>query len=242
MKSFTLVAVMFCVPALGADPMQEVRSRLETVDSYAATEWIQSQGSPLEVAKLYNELVKKFYFEDKGAKTLAIIGPAGVQYALLKSLETTDQQIAIELKGMAKTIAYKVASNSWPGWGDEGVKITPYEMAIGLNAAKANLRLGAELDRPKDKMSGAHWLLGAQLLANGQPKAAIESFKTAAVLSEEIGDKSTAEMNRGYIAISEGSKEKLEASIQSLQAMTGDENAKFYADQLRTASRILWKQ
>ena len=134
--------------------------------------------------------VKKLYWADKGAKNLVLIGNAGINHLLNKANEVnnSDPTHATELKAWAKTIAYDVGANTWPGWNDEGVTISDTEMYAGLNAAKLNLKLGLELDKPKDKISIAHWLLGAHYLAAKNYDAAANSFTTSLEISKGLKD------------------------------------------------------
>jgi hypothetical protein len=41
----------------------------------------------------------------------------------------------------AKTIAFNVGANTWPGWGDEGVEISCDQRKAGLAAAMLSHRL-----------------------------------------------------------------------------------------------------
>ena len=88
---------------------------------------------------------------------------AGIHRALFEAdrVPTADPDAAEALRGQAKTIAYDLGANLWPGWQDEGIVLTPADLTTGLEAARLNLRLAEQLGRPALPRCNAHWLLGA---------------------------------------------------------------------------------
>lgn len=223
--------------------METINAKIANENIYSAIDYINSVGNDTEVAKTYSMAVKKLYWADKGAKNLVLVGNAGINYLLTKASESKDTNKATELKSWAKTIAYDLSANTWPGWGDEGVIISKAEMYAGLHAAKLNLTLATELNKPKDKVSIAHWLLGAHYLADKNYAESANSFSVAINISSELNDHTSMQLNSGYLAITkilsgdnEG-KTALTKAINELEAI-GSKDSEFYIQQLNTALKI----
>ena len=64
----------------------------------------------------------------------------------LASVNAHDPETAAGLKKIARMIAFNVGANSWPGWGDDGVEISPDQRQAGSEAATLSLRLVNELN------------------------------------------------------------------------------------------------
>jgi hypothetical protein len=227
--------------------MQELRRRLDTVDRYSAVQYVLSQGgSDEDIAGRFAKLVRDLYWAEKGARGLVIIGQAGITFCLSRAeaLRAEQPERSRELLGLAKAIAYDLGANTWRGWGDEGVVIADADRIAGYDAARLNLRLGLDLERPKDKIALAQWLLGAHEMGAGDFEAALTSFRGSAALQREVGDEVSARLSDGYEGItrilagqSTEGQAQLDAALAFLDADSGDA-AKFSAQQLRTAQLI----
>jgi len=79
---------------------------------------------------------------------MAAVGKAAVRYHLRQSELERDVAAAVKLRTAAKRMAYNVAANCWPGWGDEGVVIEAAHIDVGLELAMLSLRLVEELAGP----------------------------------------------------------------------------------------------
>ncbi len=229
--------------------METIKQKITDESIYSAIEYINSIGDDIEVAKTYSMAVKKLYWADKGARNLVLIGHAGINHLLNKANEVneTDPAQATELKSWAKTIAYDVGANTWPGWNDEGVTISDTEMYAGLNSAKLNLKLGLSLDKPKDKIAIAHWLLGAHYLAAKNFDESANSFTAAINISKDLKDETSTLLSTGYLAIAKilsGNKTEGESvfnkSIEGLEVI-GTKDSEFYVQQLKTALAVFSK-
>jgi hypothetical protein len=76
-------------------------------------------------------------------------------------------------------LSYDIASFTWPGWNEPGVIVTPTLLAAGLEAARLNFNLAQEVQSPEGVRKAAHFILGAQLLAAGEPAEAIRIWSTS---------------------------------------------------------------
>jgi hypothetical protein len=226
-----------------------VRRMLAQGDSYRVLEFIQSLGEPEKVAGLYGALAHHYARNENDLALSARMAQAGIRFALTEAqrIAKSNPEGATSLRAQAKTIAYNLAANTWPGWGEEGVEPTPEQMAIGWDAAKLNLRLAVALKKGPEKEAHAYWIIGAHEMAAGEYEAAAESFHVAAAKGREAGIPSSELMAQGYRAVArilaEDTPERraeLEAAKAALKkrADEGDEDAGFYLPQLDTALRI----
>lgn len=221
--------------------MTEIRDLLRAGDSFAAIEHIQRHGNPLEIAARYQALVPELYWKARDLPAVVAIGRAGILYCLGQSLTAGASPEDVEkLRSIAKELAYNVASFTWPGWEEPGIYPTPDEIALGRDCAKLNLRLAIELKKPPERVSMAHWLIGAHALAADDHETAEKEFQ----LALDVSPATDAAINMGYLAIARlcrnpsdaAARTSFDGIIAQLKSRT-DEDAKDYLAQLLTARR-----
>jgi hypothetical protein len=246
------VSVVLLARAFSADKEEDLerarvladtKERLDEGDRYLVVQSLNSGEDPEEVAGKYSNLVMDFYWKEHDLPRVTFFANAGMQYCLTEADRLGEErpETVDKLKSTAKAIAYNLASFTWPGWDEEGITITDTDLAVGLDAARLNLRLAEELSKPVSAVSAAYWVLGAQLMAANHLEEAEEAFTHAADKSEEAGDEAGRYMNLGYIGIAkilEGS-DKTEGQRQFEEAvdgltMDGSEEAEFYRGQLKS--------
>ncbi len=226
--------------------LARVRDILESKDAYAAAEYVQRLGPPPEVAKAYAQLVMDLYGKAKDAAAVVEVGRAGILYVLTRAedLAATDPEKASAWRAHAKSIAYNVGSFTWPGWGEEGIRLTDDLVRAGREAADLDLRLAEELDEPAGARAAAHWLVGAHRLARGDFDGASEAFGSARDMSHKANDVDGERMAVGYTALAHAldgeadGADQLAAALYDLRRRT-TENATFYADQIEKAKPAL---
>jgi len=219
-------------------------------DSTAAFTQLETAGAPDVVAQRYGALAQHLYNDRKDVPAMILAARAGIQFNLQRAreLDATDKKTADQFRGHAKTIAYNLAANCWPGWMEQGITITVTERAIGLDAARLNLRLAVELRRPPEPLAHAHWLLGAQLLAAKQFDAAAVQFAESALKFAEAKKSTEEKMSLSYEKLvrriqhadDANRQEALKQSLVALQALHNDD-ARFFAEQIRTAEKVFAK-
>lgn len=224
----------------------ETKKRLE-VSLESANQWIQSLGSPAEVCDIYDQAVRDLYWLDKGSKSLVVIGRSGIEFCLQSAHRASTTSASDSFKAQAKTIAYNVAANSWPGWGDDGVVIADEEIKAGLAAAELNLKLALELKKPDDKVAGAYWLLSALQLALGLYPQSLASIDQGIFYSQKTADPLPIAFNEGFkslvllasgeMAAGKALYARATTQLQNLKS----EDAQSYLGQLATAKRIFVK-
>lgn len=225
--------------------LKETLQLAKTKDSFSAFAHLEKSGQAEEVITWYSSLVRVCYFQEKNVPLMTMFGRRGIQYGLEQAEQTDSPESADKLKSTAKEISYNVGVNTWPGWEDEGITITPSDLTIGLDAARTNLRLAIELKRDAVPMTDAHWLVGAQLLAAGETEKASEQFHQATEIAKKANLTDREWMVRGYIAIAQqldqSTRTDGDAALQEATKKLRDletEDAKFWADQLESVSRL----
>jgi hypothetical protein len=213
----------------------------------AACRYLESQGDPLAVADQYAKAARSLYNDRKDVSTMLALGQSGVAYALRKALdlEASDAHKSKTLKEIAKTLAFNVSANAWPGWNDEGVAVTRDHIDSGLNLAQTCKRLVEELDLGPKRLANAYWLIGAHYLASGHLSEAAAAFDASAAGYRAAGDVAAEGMIRGYRALTQklgsaaglAAERELQRAYAELDAIGSDE-ARFYRAQISTADRV----
>jgi hypothetical protein len=234
--------------ALNKEPtaMEEHASKLaDELDVYAAVEYLSEQEDLVAAVKTLNALGQKAYWDQKDIGRCVTYGRAGVQLGLVEGrrVAKTDPELSEQLLGQAKAVSYNLASFAWPGWGEEGIVLSPSDISMGFDAAKLNLRLAIELKRGADPMGKAHWMLGAYYLAVEDPEAAKEQFGIAADFEREASPEGKGLLSEGYRVvtdlIAQPDESKLSAELAQIQDQLRKlEDGAFFADQLSTALRV----
>jgi hypothetical protein len=229
---------------------QEVLKVWAEQDSIAAFAKLEASGPPELVAQRYGALAQDLFNDRRDLPRMILAARAGIQFSLQRAreLDATNEKDAAQFRGHAKTVAYNLGANCWPGWMEPGITITLTERVIGLDAARLNLRLAVELQRPSETLGHAHWLLGAQLLAADQFDAAAIHFAKAAQLFKESKKPAEEHMALSYEKLTRRlqqagdpkNQEALKQSLATLELLDNDD-ARFFAEQIRTAEKAFAK-
>lgn len=186
------------------------------------------------------------YWEHKDVAGVAAMSRVCIAEALAAAERVKREGAAEEAKQwstVAKKLAYNLASFTWTGWREEGVTIGEAERVAGLEAAKLNLRLARELERPPRALANALWVLGAQYLAAAGFEEAMAAFETGSVYAQKAGDALQERMLEAFGLLSDvaagegGQRGALDAAVAALEA-EGSEDATEYARQLRVATDV----
>jgi tetratricopeptide (TPR) repeat protein len=214
----------------------------------AGCQFIETTGDPIAVASAYNDFAQALYRQNKDVQHMIEAGRRGTKYALdhADGVKSDGPETAAKLREIAKTISFNVGANTWPGWGDDGIKIALDQRKAGIEAAALSLRLVDELNLGPQRMGTAHWLVGAHHIAAGHPEAALASLEEAARAFASAGDRLSEMMARGYCALARKLCPETQAAAQAeldqvLQHLgqEGSKAATFYQRQIAVADRIL---
>jgi hypothetical protein len=239
--TFALLLSALLTPVVAQEKKESltvvVRRMLALGDSYRVLEFIQSLGDAEKVSGLYGALAHHYARNENDLALSVAMAQAGIRYALTVAQQIAEQdpEGAGSLRAQAKTIAYNLAANTWPGWGEEGVEPTPQQIAIGWDAAKLNLRLAVALKKGPKKEAHAYWIIGAHELAAGRYDAAAGSELMAQ------GYRAVARILADDTPERRAELEQAKAALQK-RADEGDEDAGFYLPQLDTALRVFLKR
>ncbi|QGM44941.1 hypothetical protein [Methylocystis heyeri] len=228
------------------DYLGRVRDALDAGGVEAIIALLNENDNPKRAAAVFGELLQNLYQTRKDVTGMIRVANAGVDFCLAQARQAADPADALDFRQTAKAIAYNAGANCWPGWGDEGVEIAPEHIEAGMELAEANRDLTRELQLGPEPMANATWLNGALRLAAGEPVAALAEFREARRLADAAGKTDLALMAAGYGALalkaapataSEGA-EQLDLALARLRE-SGSQEARFFADQIVTASKIL---
>jgi hypothetical protein len=231
------------------EPRATVDFALESIgrgDLSSAIGRVESNADAEQVGANYTQLIKILYAQHKDVTNMIAVGKAAVGYHLRQSELECDVAAAVKFKTAAKTLAYNVAANCWPGWGDEGVVIEAAHIDAGFELAIRALELVEELGLGPRQLGTARWLVGAFQLAAGRLDASLSSFGQARDAYASIRETTSVLLVDGYRAIAhrqapdraDHGVRELDEAIDRLMA-DGSKQARAFADQLRTAARIL---
>ena len=218
---------------------EQILAFFQSHDAFAAVELIQCDGNPFAIVQRYTSLIPDLYWKYKHLASVTMLSQAGIVYALGQAARTADAEQQNVLASAAKGLAYNLGSFTWPGWDEAGITITPADLALGLAAARLNLRLAIALQKPPAKVRNAHWLLGAQLLAAFSHQAALEEFR----LSLPSPTEKPEPLFEGYVELTRIIMKESDAAAAFdaiLAPLTGqtDKDSRFIHEQLTTARRV----
>jgi hypothetical protein len=226
-------------------PVALALEHIASGDLAGARHCLERESDCVKVSGHYAEVTKILYARNKDVRSMLALARAGIDYHLhaAERVAADDAALAITLRTAARTLAFNVSANSWPGWGDDGVVIAAADIEDGLQLAKLSLELVQELALGQQQLGTAFWLVGAFDLAAGRTDAALASFDRARGCYLSNGDQVQVLLIDGYRAIARGAVgDGPVASLEDVVAQLhrdGSRQAEFFAGQLRTAARIL---
>ncbi|WP_144995028.1 hypothetical protein [Polystyrenella longa] len=218
-----------------------------SVDSFEASTYLETTGEPLVVAYRYSELLHRLYFKEKNIPLMVSLGEAGIRFSLREAGRCSKSDAAQfrHLKGLAKTIAYNLGANTWPGWDEPGIEIDAFVLQAGYHAASLNRRLAKELNRGEEVLANAEWLVGAHQLASKAYASAEVSFQNTANLFRQVNKLDAALMAEGYVAITHilGPNENSTgiqdwAEVKKKLSEVDSDDARFYIEQIEIALQV----
>lgn len=227
------------------NPVHEEALRLAREgDTFLAFEYLEQGEDPVKVAVNYAQIAQQAYGGGDIQGTISF-SQAGIRYCSAQASQATDAEIASKLKDLAKIISFNLGTNTWPGWGESETELGSLEIAIGLDSARACLRLVEALELSPDQRGNAHWLVGAQSLALGRLADAIAAFERSAEAYGEGDEPLSVDLANGYRALAQKLEPATAATanhdFERIIAKLNDddsEDAQFFAEQLTTADRV----
>lgn len=250
MRRLLLIAVLAlsgiaaCAEEPAMDPLAVTAvEALAREDASAVAARIAAMPDARHAARVFSDALRVAYRAKEVAR-MSLIARAGIDWCLMRAdaLAATDAELAGALRGEAKTMAYNLGVNLWPGWKEPGIALSRSDLGIGLDAARLNLRLAIELKRDAMPLSNAHWLLGAQRLASGDHAGAEASFGDAEVAARQARNGDAEVMCWAYKALARvaagAQYQELESAVAALRER-GTADGRAFAEQVETAATVL---
>ena len=227
------------------DIIERAKNLLAEADLFATIDYLNQQVDPVSATEAYRDLVKHCYYQNKNLPAVIALSHAGIQFATVKAaaLFAEDRDLAQQLRAFARSMAYNLASYTWPGWDEPGIVVDDTAQAIGLQAARASVRLAHDLDKNPLAVSRAYWMLGVQQMAAGDLEAALGSLARASLYAEAAGEEADQLLAISFSALARWLQAPQEEVLRvALHATRGDlaqlEFGDFFVDQLDTAMRV----
>lgn len=140
----------------------------------------------------------------------------------------------------AVPMAYNLAANTWPGWGEGVGAIEGRHRRLGLEAARLNVALAAAAGLGPERRRNGYWILGAHLIAAGDLGAAADAFAASRDLAAEAGLDQAALMASGWIHVCGilAGRDETAALTAVGERLRGDRHGDLYADQYDAALEV----
>lgn len=201
--------------------------------------------SPLESIQHLCDLARDAYWKQKDLPAAIAHSQSAITQAFAEAARTTDSDLSLKLRGLAKAAAFNLASFTWPAWDEPGITVTPADQVIGREAAEINLHLALKLNRPPGPVANAYWLSGAHELAAANYDLALNLFAQYRLIAPTDDHRHLAD---GYTAITlltahrddAPASTQFDAAVSSLLALNTDDT-KFFADQLLSVRKFFIK-
>lgn len=208
--------------------LNEILSLCATRDRVAGIEFIARKPEFTNPAKTFLEVMRHYYWKLKDLPAAIEFGQAGAHFALFSAIraDTSDSNLAYQLRSSAKGLYYDLASFTWPGWDARGIKISAGDLAIGIDAARANLRIAHELNKDDLALSRAFWMLAGHEMCTRDYDASRQSYHNALRHAHAAGSKPDELLSAGFVRLTEllddqiaGEDAELNAILTQLQSL-----------------------
>jgi hypothetical protein len=133
--------------------------------------------SPEAFLTAARQIRQSLYWEKKDLASYVVVATHLLDTALSNAKGSSESAKFFGARSLG--LSFDIASFAWPGWNEPGVVVTPTLQAAGLEAARLNFKLAQGVESPEGVRKAAHFILGAQLLAAGEPAEAIRIWSTS---------------------------------------------------------------
>ncbi len=220
---------------------------LRAGDAYNAGLAMDSYGDPKTISNNYIQVSNYLYWTASDLPSCITFSQLGIDTSLAnaRQVQSSNPPLAAALQQSAATLAYNLASFTWPGWGEPGIEITPADLAKGFMAAEMAVQLRTQLNAEPQGMFDANWALGAHELARGRYREARAAFEKSLLIASGAGLRGSTLLARGYIGITKAAAKsdadqgeaELKEAKDALIAQ-GIEDGQSLVSQLDTAYRV----
>jgi hypothetical protein len=226
--------------------VDEVLQLIDSRDVFFAIEAMARDADVAGAAKLFHDCMKTLYWKRRDLSRCIVIGLAGVTFAMTRAIDAdakNEAELAYKLRSAAKAMCYDIASFTWNGWDEPGIAIGKAELAIGLDAAKANLRLAHELNKGDLPLSRAYWMLAGHQLSAGDRDAARLSYLEGEKHADAAESRPDALLARAFATLVDvlarpgdsGRRSQMDATLVELG---GERDGQAFVRQVHAAERV----
>ena len=218
--------------------METILRLLTEVDSAAVIDDLMTRPDPVAACKAIHQAMRETYWKRKDLAATVTLGRIGIQFAL-----AAGGQHGEALRGAAKAMCYDLASFTWPGWDEKGIAITASDLAVGLDAGRANLRLARELNKGNLPLSRACWMLAGQYLARRDYALAREHFGRGAACAVAAGSKADELLGLGFAAltdlVSSSGDSEAQRRVEEIKGqLKSEKDGEMFIKQIETAGMV----
>jgi len=188
--------------------------------------------SPEAFLAAARQVRQSLYWERKDLPSYVVVATHLLDTALANAERNSEDAEFFGARSLG--LSFDIASFTWPGWNEPGIVVTPALLAAGLEAARLNFKLAQKVQSPEGVRKAAHFILGAQLLAAGEPTEAIHVWSTS---PDEQGNHPWVLLAR---VVQGGDPAELDRVLAELQAQGGEAEA--MSKQIQTARSVFVHQ
>lgn len=226
---------------------KEIEELFQEGDEFRIVERMADAADPETAGERYATVVVSLYYSGRNLPAVVFLAGKGIDFNLAHAVRMENEgnpEAARRFRGLAKALAYDLASFTWPGWDESGIAIRTADLETGLRAAQLNLRLAEELERGPGPMANAYFILGGHALAAGDYGAAEEFFGRFGQVAADANLRDLMILAEGYAVITSAASESGNPGDYVLEPVRErfrdllDEGAEFWIEQLETAWNV----
>lgn len=218
---------------------------LKSEGSLAAVDFLAAQDSAPLAVDAFLKLATEAYWKQKDLGAVIVLTGAGTQLALAtaKSLEASEPEPAAKVGRAAKAMLYNLASFAWDGWDEPGIAIGATERRVGLDAARANLKIALRLEHPNSKLRRDYWMLGVHQISAGDYSGARTNLQKSADYAQQDSARGEELLALGFLSLVDQLADPQEPRHQEEWArireeLLGLEHGADFAGQVETAGTV----
>jgi len=211
-------------------------------DTAAAIKELAADGD----AEVFLNCMTELYLKQKDLPACIAIARGGIGVVLSRATGAGAEQ-AYALRTIAKRLCYNLASFTWDGWDEPGFAITSSDLAVGLDAANANLRLAMELNKAELALSRAYWMLAGHELSAGKRAEAIAHYNDGQRHAAAAKSKQDELLNRAFAlmvqVLDAPTNIDVERELEAVKAeLKREKDGEEFIRQVETAHRVFAKK
>lgn len=118
--------------------------------------YLRKQEDVPAALQAWGELARSIYNKQHDVALMIFVFQQAIVHGKAVAEDVSHTEYKFEIQSLIKGLYYDLGANTWPGWGDEGIIISPEEMAIGYQAAQDNLMWADILRKPHIPLGRAY--------------------------------------------------------------------------------------